>query len=100
MNAKKAKRLRQLVHHLMGQGAIAGNGWMQYNTNVRFSTATETIGSTTNEQGEKVTVTKESIYRTTSKDNTYATGPVTLDPACGRAIYQQMKKRTLTHSTR
>lgn len=97
MNQKKSKRLRQLVRHLMGQGAIAGNGWLQYNSNVRFATTDIIVGSKRDEDGKKTNITQAVNYMTTSKDNTYVTGPVTLDAACGRAIYQQMKKRAMHH---
>jgi hypothetical protein len=97
MNEKKAKRTRQLVKHLMDQGAIAGQGWLVHNTNVRLDQREVVVGKTKDAEGKDVNVTKLVNTLTTAPAGTVFGGTVALDPACGRAIYQQMKKQAHSH---
>ena len=79
MNTKKAKKLRQLVCHLMAKGAVAEGGWTVYG-----SAKMQTRKTPTTIDG--------------AAGQPYAiTGTVMLDPACGKAIYRQMKKRAVSH---
>ena len=75
MNEKRAKRLRQLVCHLMEKGAVAQNGWRVF---AETSKATKVPVGNILEEARFVEV---------------ATGTQKLDPTCGLAIYRQMKKR-------
>ena len=97
MSAKKAKHLRQLVRHLMNQGAIAGNGWLGYNIGVRLDSKQVEVGKTTDKEGNEVAVTKLVKTLTTAPIDSVFGGTVRLDPACGRAIYQRMKKQAHLH---
>lgn len=82
MNAKKAKRLRQLVRHLMGQGAVNESSWISYIPSVM------------------TVIDKNGTVRTISGPKDFVTMPIELDAGCGRAIYQKMKKNSkLSHQS-
>lgn len=97
MNEKKAKRTRQLVKHLMAQGAIAGEGWLVHNSNVRIDVKDLVVGKTVDAEGKEQLITKAVRTLTTAPVGSIFGGTVALDPACGRAIYQRMKKATHSH---
>jgi hypothetical protein len=88
MNEKKAKRLRQLVKHLMNKGGVAESDWRVLHPQTQFveDQLTRSV-RVLNEETKK----RESVVQ--SYAQVVATGTVRLDPRCGRAIYQQMKSR-------
>lgn len=87
MNEKKAKRLRQLTKHLMQQGALAADGWRVMHPQTQYvDDQVPTRMRVKNEQGVRQ-------YQYVMVQRRVATGTVQLDPACGLAIYRQMKKR-------
>jgi len=94
MSAKKAKHLRQLVRHLMNQGAIAGNGWLGYNIGVRLDIKDVVVAK--DDKGETLATKQVKTLTTAPQDSVFG-GTVRLDPACGRSIYQSMKKRAHSH---
>lgn len=71
MNAKKAKRIRQLVQHLQTKGAINEN-WELYGNQQHTDVSSD------------LSVPKMIIQPTKM-----------LDPACGKAVYKQMKQRAI-----
>lgn len=73
MNEKKAKRLRQLVRHLQERGATEQNVWLKY--------------ATYPEMGERPVINMHGKLEMAP----HMIGQATLDPQCGRAIYQKMK---------
>lgn len=73
MNAKKAKKLRQLVKHLLEKSGMAAGA--QYDEK-HFRAFEQTNGPAGTESGLRE-VTR--VTRTLKQD-------------CGRAVYQQMKK--------
>lgn len=75
MNEKKSKQLRQLVRHLQKVGAIEET-WLRYGKGHRI----EEVEVPIDDQGNKKIIKM-------------AVGTLMMDPACGRAIYQSMKKR-------
>jgi hypothetical protein len=86
MNSKKAKRIRHLVKHLQEKAAIADAPWavpgyIEHKFNVP------------NPAAFKADAPDESIPKTIVEVHRQRV----LDPKCGRAIYQQMKKRAVHH---
>lgn len=71
MNSKKAKRLRQLVKHLQTKGVIEDKDWAVY-------------GSQQHKSSDSDPENPKWIVQQTRM----------LDPACGKAIYKQMKTRS------
>ena len=91
MNEKKAKKLRQLVRHLMEKGAITDAGWINYTPNV-YQTVMPVrtkVSKKVNEEGFIV----ENVPMLAAGKQGFITSPVELDAACGKAIYRAMKKR-------
>lgn len=75
MNGKKAKKLRALVRQLQAVGAVESKEWVQYGHRNR------TIGKQIVGEDGKLSETR--VADTT----------IWLMPGCGRAVYQQMKRR-------
>ena len=75
MNGKTAKKLRQLVRHMQEKGAIESKDWVAYGT--RNRTISKTV------RGEDGELKEVRVPDTT----------IWLMPTCGKAIYNQMKKR-------
>jgi hypothetical protein len=74
MNEKKSKRLRQLVRHLQQRGAIEEQSWLKYASYPEMSTRAFINSSGKLDQMP------------------WMKGQAVMDPGCGRAIYQRMKK--------
>jgi len=75
MNGKTAKKLRQLVRHLQETGAIESKEWVS-------------LGRRDRKLHREVTTEKGEVKLVQVPDET-----VWLKPGCGRAVYQQMKRR-------
>lgn len=88
MNSRKAKNLRALVNHLMSHGAVAQADWHAYAPGVYVTdqVTTRRVSKYHNETGVETSVSHARV-----SDR----GSVRLNPSCGRAIYQAMKKRAL-----
>lgn len=91
MNSKKAKRLRQLVEHLQTKGVIEQSEWAVYGsqTHTKMMPITDdslSSASPITHDGRIVTQQRQTVTQSTAM----------LDPACGKSIYKQMKKRA-TH---
>ena len=86
MGEKKSKRLRQLVKHLMGSGQVEAKDWVVYGREqkyVEIEVPDPTSPTIYDEDGKVITAMRKQLV---------ATGSRMMDPACGRAIYQRMKK--------
>jgi hypothetical protein len=87
MNEKKSKRLRQLVKHLIAKEVVENKPWVVYAVDMKYHEmeVPDTKAPTVfDENGKLITVMRKQLV---------ATGSRSLDPKCGRAIYQAMKKR-------
>lgn len=84
MNQKKAKRIRALVKHLMTKGAIADKEWTIAgyidHRKSQFSASSIAADAPAEEQ-PAFEVHRQRV----------------LDPECGRAVYQRMKRVAVTH---
>lgn len=92
MNEKTAKRLRQLTRHLQHKGAVQSH-WLAYHTDVqtKFEDKERVVGK--DKEGQPITEKFQVRTLTTDVNSIFkTTAPVRLDPHCGRAVYQQMKK--------
>lgn len=87
MNAKKAKRLRQLVKHLMSAGATEKDTWVEYGREQKY------VEVDVPDFGGAKVFDEDGKLVMTSKKQLMAMGGRMMDPACGRAIYQSMKNR-------
>lgn len=96
MNQKTSKKLRQLVKHLMNQGAVQ-NVWEQYTPDVRAVTKQSEFSSRPSKFKDPVVSVRATTTHTNAPEDSVFGGTVRLDAACGKAIYKQMKKRQLSH---
>lgn len=87
MNQKKAKKLRQLVRHLMDSEKVSSETWLNYGQDQKFVTHKIPSEIIKGENGELKVEMKQQLV---------ATGSRKMDPTCGRAIYQMMKGRAPT----
>jgi hypothetical protein len=97
MNSKKARSIRQLVEHLQHRGNVQNPVWAAYNYKRNDHETLPTIYKTEAmnilKNGESIAETQNKWMTIASKQERYVVKTLTLDPTCGRAIYQQMKKR-------
>lgn len=82
MNSKKCKRLRQLVRHLQDKAAVANSNWCVASNVEKKRNVPNFAAFKDGVRDESLPATVETIFHQRI-----------LDPKCGRAIYQQMKKR-------
>ena len=87
MNSKQAKRLRQLVRYLTAAGKIESKEWLAYDRDTRY----EEI-QVPNILGANAELGANGKHITTTRTQLIAVGTRKMDPSCGRAIYQSMKK--------
>lgn len=83
MNQKKAKKLRQLVRHLMDSEKVSPETWLNYGQDQKFKTH-KIPDIVKGEDGELKIEMRQQLVTTGSRK---------MDPTCGRAIYQMMKGR-------
>lgn len=87
MNEKKAKRLRQLVRHLMDADKVEKQAWVVYGREQKYvevEVPDASAPTVFDDNGKLITTMKKQLV---------ATGSRMMDPGCGRAIYQRMKNR-------
>ena len=87
MNSKRAKRIRQLVRHLMSSNQIENKKWLVYGKQQKYvevEIPDYEAEKLYDEDGKIIIVTKKQLV---------ATGTVMMDPSCGRAIYKKMKEQ-------
>jgi hypothetical protein len=97
MNTQKARAIRQLVKHLQSKGRIENKVWVEYNVDrMPHETLPKVYNTEAANQmfnGESIKDTQDKWLTMAAKRERYIVPTVTLNPTCGRAIYQQMKKR-------
>jgi hypothetical protein len=77
MNSKKAKRIRQLVRHLMEKGAVDDAEWtIAGHIEHRKTSPSSIVGSDDGAISRVPQFVRQRV----------------LDPTCGRTIYKKMKK--------
>lgn len=78
MNAKKVKALRALTKQLQHKGVIENQEWAVYGKQQHREMDSKTTGSASEAAPEPGWITQETRM---------------LNPACGKSMYRQMKKR-------